>query len=63
MVDGDDDGSQFNESSYISRNDTKFISEIKYALKELNNLKKQEKEKLKEKEKEKIILIIIIKIR
>ena len=58
MDDGDevDEGeSAFNESSYITRNDTRFISEIKDALKELNNLKKQEieKSKLKNKEKEK----------
>ena len=48
---GEEEESAFNESSYISRNDTRFISEIKDAIKELNDLKKKEKEK-KEKEKE-----------
>ena len=48
--DGDEGESDFNESSYISRNDTRFISEIKDALKELNTLKK-------EKEKKKNIII------
>ena len=53
MDDGDDgDESQFNESSYISGNDTRFISEIKDALKELKNLKKEDKEKEKMKEKQ-----------
>ena len=56
---GEEDESIINESSYISRNDTRFISEIKDALKELNNLKKKDREKEKErrekerKEKEK----------
>ena len=49
----EEDESQFNESSYISRNDTRFISEIKDALKELKDLKKADKEKEKRKEKEK----------
>ena len=51
----EEDESQFNESSYISRNDTRFISEIKDALKEIKDLKKADKEKenLKQKEKEK----------
>jgi hypothetical protein len=54
MDDADEeDESQFNESSYISRNDTRFISEIKDALKELKDLKKADKEKEKQKEKEK----------
>ena len=55
MDDADEeDESQFNESSYISRNDTRFISEIKDALKELKDLKKADKEKEKQKEKEKM---------
>ena len=52
MDDGDDgDESQFNESSYISGNDTRFISVIKNALKELTNSKKEDKGKEKMKEK------------
>ena len=57
--DGEEDESILNESSYISRNNTRFISEIKDALKELNNLKRKDREKEKErrererKEKEK----------
>ena len=51
--DGDEGESDFNESSYISRNDTRFISEIKNALKELNTLKKREREKEKYNSKEK----------
>ena len=43
--DGDEGESDFNESSYISRNDTRFISENKDALKELNTLKKRERER------------------
>ena len=51
--DGEEDESLLNESSYISRNNTRFISEIKDALKELNNLKREDREKEKErKEKE-----------
>ena len=50
----EEEESQFNESSYISRNDTRFISEIKDALKELKDLKKADKEKEKQKEKEKM---------
>ena len=45
MDDGDEEESEFNESSYISRHNTIFLKEIKDTLNELNNMKKKEKEK------------------
>ena len=53
MDDGDEPESEFNESSYVSRNDVRFISEIKDALKELKDLKKKEKEDLQQNNKNK----------
>ena len=44
MDDGDEGESEFNESSYISRNDTRFNREIQDVLKELNDMKKKERE-------------------
>ena len=50
---GEEDESVFNESSYLSRNDSRFITEIKDALKELNDLKKKKEKKNKKKKKKK----------
>ena len=60
FMDDDDGESEFNESIYLSRNDVKFASEIKDAIRELNALKKKEKEKVKFRGKEKENLSINI---